>query len=85
MFNTPVAGLVVLAVVVAINAYLFFGYYLPGVSSPTSTPAPRTERTNSPETTAVERTAPETTEERVRPTTTPAPKTTATATATASP
>ena len=43
MLNTPIAVLAVLAVVVAVNAFLFFGYYLPrleGTAPPTSSPAP---------------------------------------------
>jgi hypothetical protein len=43
MLNSPMAVLVVLAVVVAVNAFLFFGYYLPNITSPgapISTPAP---------------------------------------------
>ena len=39
MINTPIAVLVVLVVVVAVNAFLLFGYYLPRTSSaPTSDP-----------------------------------------------
>jgi hypothetical protein len=43
MLNTPIGVLVVLAVVVAVNAFLFFGYYLPRVENPAppiSSPAP---------------------------------------------
>jgi type VI protein secretion system component VasF len=43
MLNTPIAVLAVLAVVVAVNTFLFFGYYLPrleGTAPPISSPAP---------------------------------------------
>jgi hypothetical protein len=39
LLNTPIAVLMVLVVVVALNAFLFFGYYLPKTTSaPTSDP-----------------------------------------------
>jgi hypothetical protein len=39
LLNTPIAVLMVLVVVVALNAFLFFGHYLPNTSSaPTSDP-----------------------------------------------
>jgi hypothetical protein len=44
MLNTPLAVLVVLVVVVAVNSFLYFGYYLPRITSPAapsiSSPAP---------------------------------------------
>ena len=49
MLNTSVALLVVLAVVVALESFLFFGYYLPnttkGTTTPASTPASTPGRT----------------------------------------
>ena len=52
MLNTPMAVLVVLVVVVAVNAFLFFGHYLlcPASGPPTaasSAPTLTTERTRS--------------------------------------
>ena len=43
------AALVVLAIVVTVNVFLYFGYYLPAVTGPAapSPPAPRTEITTS--------------------------------------
>jgi cytoskeletal protein RodZ len=89
MLNTPMAVLVVLVVAVAVNAFLFFGHYLPSLRTPTapsSAPALTTERTRSaPMRTTVEKTDPEATEEQTQPATTPEVTTTATATATGSP
>ena len=85
MLNTPLAVLVALFVVVAVNAFLFVGHYLPSVRTPTASPsAPTltTERTRSaPMRTTVEKTVPEATEEQTQPATTPEVTTTATATA----
>ncbi len=49
ILNTPMAVLVVLAIVVTVNVFLFFGCYLPAVTGPAapSPPAPRTELTTS--------------------------------------
>jgi type VI protein secretion system component VasF len=54
MLNTPLAVLVVLAVVVAVNTYLVVGYYLPRTTSPgappISSPAPTSAPTTAPST-----------------------------------
>jgi hypothetical protein len=42
MLNTPIAVLAVLAVAVAVNSFLFFGYYLPRLESPAPTSATAT-------------------------------------------
>ena len=58
--NTPIGVLSVLVVVVALNAFLFFGYYLPRTTTPSTAPAsPKIERIP-PSTTTVERTRPTT-------------------------
>jgi hypothetical protein len=91
MLNTPMAVLVVLVLegVVAVNASLFFGHYLPSLRTPTapsSAPALTTEHTRSaPMRTTVEEENPEATEEQTQPATTPEVTTTATASATGSP
>ena len=89
MLNTPMAVLVVLVVVVAVTASLFFGHYLPSLRTPTapsSAPTLTTERTRSaPLRTTKEKTDPEATEEHTQPATTSEVTTTATPTATASP
>jgi hypothetical protein len=36
--NTLLAVLVVTAIVVAVNSFLFFGYYLPRTTTPTTSP-----------------------------------------------
>jgi hypothetical protein len=56
--NTPIGVLAVLMVVVALNGFLFFGYYLP-----------RTTTTTAPASPQIERIPPSTTVERTRPTT----------------
>jgi hypothetical protein len=63
MLNTLSAVLLVLFIVVAVNSFLYFGYYLPRMtpSAPAWQP-PRTERTDS--------SSPSTTFERTHPTTT---------------
>jgi acid phosphatase type 7 len=38
VLNTPLAGLVLLVAIVAVNAFLYFAYYLPRTSPPTSDP-----------------------------------------------
>jgi cytoskeletal protein RodZ len=84
MLNTPITVLVVLVVVVSVNAFLFFGHYLPSVRTPTvptSAPTLTTERTSAPPTTTVEGEDSEATEEQTQPATTPEVTTTATATA----
>jgi hypothetical protein len=61
MLNTPIAVLVVFMVVVAVNSFLFFGYYLPGVrhpTAPTAAPALTIERTSGAMTTTLERSGP---------------------------
>ena len=47
MLNTPMALLAVATVVVGVNSYLFFGVYLPAMTTPTapSSPPAQTERT----------------------------------------
>jgi hypothetical protein len=46
MLNTPVAVFVVLFVVVAVNSFLFFGYYLPKTTNTaTAMPASSQQRT----------------------------------------
>ena len=85
MLNTPLAVLVVLALVVVINVSVLFGYYLPSIRNPAapSTLALRTETTKStPESTLERRTGAEATEERSRPASTPGARSTPTATAT---
>ena len=58
--TTPIGVLAVLVVVVSVNAFLFFGYYLPRTTTPTTAPAsPQIERIP-PSTTTVERTRPAT-------------------------
>jgi hypothetical protein len=88
MLNAPITVLVVLVVVVAVNASLFFGHYLPSLrtpTAPTSAPTLTTEGTRSaPLRTTKEKTDPDATEEHTQPATTPEVTTTATATATAS-
>jgi hypothetical protein len=42
MLNTPQAVLVVLAVVVAVLGFIYFGYYLPRTAPAPSAPPPRT-------------------------------------------
>jgi hypothetical protein len=54
--NTPIAVLAVTGVVVAFNAFLFFGYYLPRTTNPTAPASPQIERT--PLSTTVQRTRP---------------------------
>jgi hypothetical protein len=63
MLNTPLAVLVVLAVVVVVNASLLFGHYLPSIRNPAapSSPALRTETTRSTPETTLERTGAEAT------------------------
>jgi hypothetical protein len=56
--NTPIAVLAVTGVVVAFNAFLFFGYYLPRTTNPTAPASPQIERT--PLSTTVQRTRPTT-------------------------
>ena len=59
--TTPIGVLAVLVVVVSVNAFLFFGYYLPRTTTPSTAPAsPQIERIP-PSTTTVERTRPTTT------------------------
>jgi hypothetical protein len=59
--TTPIGVLSVLVVVVSVNAFLFFGYYLPRTTTPSTAPAsPQIERIP-PSTTTVERTRPTTT------------------------
>jgi len=44
MLSTPLGVLAVVAVIVAVNAFLLFGYYLPRLQNPAapiSSPAPR--------------------------------------------
>ena len=88
MLNTPIAVLAAVVVIVTLNGYLFFGYYLPRTTTPSASP-PRTERITG--ATTSEETHPTTTEEGTRPsrileeTTTATPTATATATATSSP
>jgi hypothetical protein len=55
--NTPIAVVAVLVVVVALNGFLFFGYYLPRTT--TAPASPQIERI--PPSTTVERTRPPTT------------------------
>jgi hypothetical protein len=54
MLNTLLGVLVVLSVVVAVNSFLFFGYYLPRTTSPAappiSSPAPTSAPTTAPTT-----------------------------------
>jgi acid phosphatase type 7 len=38
VLNTPLAGLVLLVAIVTVNAFLYFAYYLPRTSAPTSDP-----------------------------------------------
>jgi hypothetical protein len=58
MLNTPSAVLAVAAVVVAVNSFLFFGFYLPRTATtPTfSSPPPQTEPTTTQPTTTAEQT-----------------------------
>jgi hypothetical protein len=56
--NTPIAVLAVFLVVVALNSFLFFGYYLPRTTT-TAPASPQIERI--PPSTTVERTSPPTT------------------------
>ncbi len=77
MLNTPSAVLAVAMVVMVVNSFLFFGFYLPrtATTQPPSSPPPQTEPTTTePSSTTVERT---------RPRTTPQERTTSTATPTA--
>ena len=64
--NTPIVVLSVLVVVVALNGFLFFGFYLPRTTT-TAPASPQIERIP-PSTTTVERTRP-TTNIEARPTT----------------
>ena len=54
--TTPIGVLAVLVVVVSVNAFLFFGYYLPRMTTAPASPK-------------IERIPPSTTVERTRPTT----------------
>jgi hypothetical protein len=54
--NTPIAVLAVMGVVVALNGFLFFGYYLPRMTNSMAPASPQIERT--PPSTTVERTRP---------------------------
>ena len=45
MLNTPTAVLAVLVVVVAVNIFLFYGFYSPRTTPPSYSPPPQTERT----------------------------------------
>jgi hypothetical protein len=56
--NTPIAVLAVFLVVVALNSFLFFGYYLPRTTTTTAPASPQIERI--PPSTTVERTSPPT-------------------------
>jgi hypothetical protein len=90
MLNTPLAVLAAVVVIVALNGFLFFGYYLPRTTAPPASP-PQGERTTTLEETTVERIRPTTTVEEARPEETTATPTvtattaTPTATATSSP
>jgi hypothetical protein len=81
MLNTPSAVLAVAAVVVAVNSFLFFGFYLPRTATtPTfSSPPPQTE----PTTTQPATTQPTTTAEQTQLRTILEETTTSTATPTA--
>ena len=59
MLNTPIGVLAVAMVVLAVNGYLFFGFYLPRTTNPTAPASPQIER--APPSTTVERTRPTTT------------------------
>ncbi len=74
MLNRPSAVIAVLAVVLAINGFLFFEYYLPRTTTSTPPSPVRTER---------EPSSPKTTAEPTQPTTTLEETTTSTATSTA--
>ena len=82
MLNTPSAVLAVFVVVVAVNSFLFFGYYLPRMTTPL--PPERTSERAPNSTTTAEQAQPTTTSvEQTRPGTTLDGTTTSTATATA--
>ena len=84
MLNTPMAVLVGLGGVVAVNASLLFGHYLPSLrtpTAPTSAPTLTTEPSSAPMRTTIEGEDPEATEEQTQPATTPEVTTTTTATA----
>jgi hypothetical protein len=82
--NTPIVVLAVIVVFVPLNAFLYFGYYLPRTNAAPPSP-PQTERTTG--ATTSEETRPTTTVEENRPRRMPEETTAAspTATATASP
>jgi hypothetical protein len=40
LLNTPLAALVVMTITVTVASFLFFGYYLPRITTPTTGPAP---------------------------------------------
>jgi hypothetical protein len=69
ILNTPIAALSVVFVVVAVNVFLYFGYYSPKTptplpserTTPSATTRERTERTGPKERTLPERTRPATT------------------------
>jgi hypothetical protein len=80
MLNTPMALLAVTTVVVGVNSFLYFGFYLPRTTPPSFSPPAQpeqTERTTTTQpTTPVEQTT-------TQPRTTPEGTTTSTATPTA--
>jgi hypothetical protein len=59
--NTPIAVLVVLVVVVAVNAFLYLGYH------PSETPSPPAERSSGPQRTVERTEQPATPKEKTRP------------------
>jgi hypothetical protein len=56
MLNTPIGVLAVAMVVLAINSYLFFGFYLPRTTTTpaSSPPLPQTDRTTTQPATTLE-------------------------------
>ena len=84
MLNTPIAVLVVTAIVVAVLGFLYFGYYLPRTTTAPPT-SPRTEQRVSPPTTLERTRSVTTTEETTLLTTNSPTESSPTATATGSP
>ena len=84
MLNTLIAVLVAVVVIVALNAFLFVGYYLPRMTTAPPLP-PHVARTTTLERTTVEKTQPAETRPRRTSEETTTSSATATATVTAAP
>jgi hypothetical protein len=85
MLNTPQAVLVVLAIVVAVLGFVYFGYYLPRIPPATSASPPRTALEETRPATNAEEPTQETTLLTTDAPAVTSPTATATATATGSP